>query len=130
MQNQTNIYIYIYLYIYIYIYIYCLFLIRRNKTKTQPCSKISFQTKLRECFSNYLGLAKFFRFDRFEETIDWSKLLKFGRNCSKWQGRIAMNTETEESTIFKAETDSCWPQEKLKHTKTTKYNLTDMTHWT
>ena len=71
------------IHIHIDIHIYCLFLIRRNETKTQPGSKISFQTKLREYFSNYLGLAKFFRFDRFEETIDWSKLLKFGRNCSK-----------------------------------------------
>ena len=108
------------------VYTYCLFLTQKNETKTQPGSKISFQTKLPECFSNALGLAKFFRFD---ETINWSKLLKFGRNCSNGQGKTGMNTETEESTIFKAETESCWPQEKHKHTKTTKYNLTDMTNW-
>ena len=109
------------------VYIYCLFLIQKNETKTQPGSKINFQTIFRECFSDYFGLAKFFR---FEETIDWLKLLIFGRNCSKWQGTIGMDTETEESTILKAETESWWPQEKLKHTKTTKFNLTDMTHWT
>ena len=45
----------------------------------QPGWEISFQTKLRECFSNFLGLAKFLR---LEEMVDWSKLLKFGRTCS------------------------------------------------
>ena len=49
------------------VYIYCLFLIQKNETKTQPGLKINFQTIFRECFSDYFGLAKFFR---FEETID------------------------------------------------------------
>ena len=38
----------------------------------------SFQTKLRECFSDFLGLTKFLR---LEETVDWLKLLKFS-SCS------------------------------------------------
>ena len=44
--------------------------------KLQLGLEISFQTKLRE---NFLDLAKFFR---LEETVDWSKLLKFARACS------------------------------------------------
>ena len=54
------------------------FYLRKNTTKTQPGLEISFQTKFRECFSDFLGLTKFLR---LEETIDWSKLLKFGRTC-------------------------------------------------
>ena len=64
--------------------------------------EISLQTKLCECFYNFLGLAKFLRLG---ETIDWLKLLIFGRTCSNWQGAIGMNTKTGKSTIFKAETE-------------------------
>ena len=79
------------------VYIYCLFLLaQKNTTKTRPGLKISFQKKLPECFSNFLGLTNFLR---LEETIDWSKLLKFGRTCSNWQGKIGKNTKIGESTI-------------------------------
>ena len=44
--------------------------------KLQLGLEISFQTKLRE---NFLDLAKFVR---LEETVDWSKLLKFARAYS------------------------------------------------
>ena len=60
-------------------YILFIFICAKTQPKTQPGLEISFQTKLRECFSNFLGLAKFLR---LEETVDWSKLLKFGRTCS------------------------------------------------
>ena len=82
------IYIYIYIciciciniYVHVYSYVYCLFLFaQKTQPETQPDLQISFQTKLRECFSNFLGLTKFLR---LEETVDWSKLLKFGRTCS------------------------------------------------
>ena len=64
----------------VYMYIYTVyFYLPKTQPKTQPGLEISFQTKLRECFSNFLGLAKFLR---LEETVDWSKLLKFGRTCS------------------------------------------------
>ena len=50
------------------VYIYCLFLFAQKSTnKTQPGLEISFQTKLPECFSNFLGMAKFLR---LEETVD------------------------------------------------------------
>ena len=65
-----------------YVYIldrYRLFLFAQKTTKTQPGLKISIQAKLRECFSNFVGLAKFLR---LEETVDCSKLVKFGRTCS------------------------------------------------
>ena len=84
---------------YICIYINCLFLFAQiNTTKTQPGLEINFQTKLREFFSDFLGLTNFLR---LEETIDWSKMLKFGRTCSNWQGTIRMNTKIEKSKIFK-----------------------------
>ena len=84
-------------------YIYCLFLFsQKNTAITQPGLEISFQTKLCECFSNFLGLANFLR---LKEIVDWSKLLKFGRTCSNRQGAIGMNTKIGESTIFKAETE-------------------------
>ena len=67
----------------------------------QPSLGTSFETKLRECLSNFLGLAKFLR---LEETVDWSKLLKFGRTCSNSQSAIGMNAMMGESTTFKAET--------------------------
>ena len=70
------------------IYTYTVYFIcTENKTKTQPGLEISFQTKLRECFSDFLVLTKFLK---LEETVDWLKLLKFG-----------MNTKIGESTIFK-----------------------------
>ena len=68
----------------------------------QPGLEISFQTKLRECLSDFLGLTNFLR---FEETVDWLKLLKFGRTCSNWPDTMGMNTEIGESTIFKAKTE-------------------------
>ena len=52
---------------------------KKKKKKTQPGLEISFQTKHRECFSDFLDLTKFLR---LEETVDWSKMLKFGRTCS------------------------------------------------
>ena len=65
---------------------------------------IEVQPKIREYFSDFLGLTKFFSLDQME---DWSKLLKFDRTCSNWQGAIKMNTKIEEATIFKAETEFC-----------------------
>ena len=60
-------------YIY-YIYIYCLFLFvqKKKKSKTQPGLEVRFQTKLRECFCDFLVLTKFLR---LEETVDWLKQL-------------------------------------------------------
>ena len=58
----------------IHIYLF----VEKNTTKTQPGLEINFQAKLRECFSDFLGLDKLLK---LEETIDWSKLLKFGRTC-------------------------------------------------
>ena len=73
-------YVYVYIYVYVYSYVYCLFLFaQKTQPETQPGLEISFQTKLRECFSDFLGLTKFLR---LEETVGWSKLLKFGRTCS------------------------------------------------
>ena len=86
-------------------YIYCLFLFaQKNPTKTQSSFEIGSQTKLGKCFSTFFGFAKFLW---LEETIDWSKLLKFGSTCSNWQGTIGMNTKIGESTIFKAKTKQC-----------------------
>ena len=68
----------IYMCIYIYIYILFNFICTKNKTKMLPVLAMSFQTKLRECFSDFLGLTKFLR---LEETVDWLKLLKFS-SCS------------------------------------------------
>ena len=85
------------------VYMYCLFLLAQiNTTKTQPGLEISFQTKVHECFSDFVGLKNVLR---FEEIKDWLKLLKFGRICSNWQGAIGMNTKKGESTIFKAKTE-------------------------
>ena len=85
------------------VYMYCLFLLAQiNTTKTQPGLEISFQTKVHECFSDFVGLKSVLR---FEEIKDWLKLLKFGRICSNWQGAIGMNTKRGESTIFKAKTE-------------------------
>ena len=39
-------------------YILFVFICAQTQPKTQPGLEISFQTKLRECFSNFLGLAK------------------------------------------------------------------------
>ena len=75
---------------------------KKTQPKTQPGLAISFQTKLCDCFSDFLGLTKSLR---LEETLDWSKLLKFGRTCSNTQGAIGMNTKKRESTIFKAEAE-------------------------
>ena len=85
------------------VYIYCLFYFAQiNTTKTQLGLEISFQTKLRECLSDFLGLKNFLR---LEEMVDWSKLLKFGRACSNWPDTIGINTKVGESTIFKAITE-------------------------
>ena len=85
------------------VYMYCLFLLAQiNTTKTQPGLEISFQTKVHECFSDFVGLKNVLR---FKEIKDWLKLLKFGRICSNWQGAIGMNTKRGESTIFKAKTE-------------------------
>ena len=85
------------------VYMYCLFLLAQiNTTKTQPGLEISFQTKVHECFSDFVGLKNVLR---FEEIKDCLKLLKFGRICSNWQGAIGMNTKKGESTIFKAKTE-------------------------
>ena len=44
------------------VYIYCLFYFAQiNTTKTQLGLEINFQTKLCECFSDYLGLTNFLR---------------------------------------------------------------------
>ena len=83
-------------------YILFIFTCAKTQPKTQPGLEISFQTKLRECFSNFLGLAEFLR---LQETVDWSKLLKFGRTCSNLKSTIEINTKIGESTIFKAETE-------------------------
>ena len=62
------------------VYIFCLFYFAQiNTTKTQLGLEISFQTKLCECLSDVMGLTNFLR---PKETVDWSKLLKFGRACS------------------------------------------------
>ena len=71
----------------LFVYIYCLFLFAQIiTTKPQPGLEIIFETELCECFSDFLGLTNFLR---LEETVDWSKLLKFGRTLtdkaqSKW----------------------------------------------
>ena len=90
----SNWYIYIYIYTYIYIYIYA--------NKTQSGLRMSFHTKLRECFSDPLGWTKFVR---LEKTVDWSKRLKPGRTCLNWKGAIEMNTKIGESTTFRAEAE-------------------------
>ena len=83
----------------IYIYTYYLFYFAQiNTTKTQLGLEISFQTKLCECLSDVMGLTNFLR---PKETVDWSKLLKFGRACSNWPDKIGTNTRIGESTIFK-----------------------------
>ena len=84
------------------IYMLVIFVCTKNKSKTKPGLEISFQIKLRECFSDFLGLTKFLR---LEKTVDWSELLKFERTCSNLQGTIGMNTKIGESTIFKSKTD-------------------------
>ena len=64
----------------VYMCIYCLFYFAQiNTTRTQLGLVMSFQTKLRECFSDFLGLTNFLR---LEEMVDRPKLLKFGRACS------------------------------------------------
>ena len=83
---------------YIYIYTYYLFYFAQiNRTKTQLGLEISFQTKLRECLSDFLVLTNF---PRLEEKVDWSKLLKFGRTCSNWPDTIGINTKVGQSTIY------------------------------
>ena len=81
------------------VYIYCWFYFAQiNAIKTQLGLEISFQTKLCECLSDFLGLTNILM---VEETVDWSKLLKFGRTCSNWPDTIGVNTKIGESTIFK-----------------------------
>ena len=85
------------------VYMYCLFSFAQiNTTKTQPGLEINFQTKVHECFSDFVGLKNVLR---LEEMKDWLKLLKFGRICSNCQSAIGMNTKKGESTIFKAKTE-------------------------
>ena len=87
----------------LYVYIcYLFYFAQINTTKTQLGLVISFQTKLRECLSDFLGLTNFLR---LEEMIDRSKLLEFGRACSNWPDPIGINTKVGESTIFKAKTE-------------------------
>ena len=83
------------------LYILFIFICKKTQPKTQPGLEIDFETKLRECFSDFLDLTKFW----LKELIDWSKLVKFGKTCSNWQGTIGMNTKIGELTIFKAETE-------------------------
>ena len=84
----------------LYIYICILLIFIWAKKQNQNTTR--FGNKLCECFSNFLSLAKFFR---LEETVDWSKLLKFGRTCSNLQSAIGMNTKIGEPTLFKSETE-------------------------
>ena len=112
-----------------YVYIYGLFYFAQiNTTKTQLGLVIIFQIKIRECLSDFLSLTNILR---VKEMAYWSKLLKFGRDCSNWPDKIGINTKLGESTIFKATKEWCWPQEKLKHTKTAKYSLVaNLPQWT
>ena len=83
------------------IYVLFIFICDKNIIKTQPGLEMSFQTKIREYFSDFLGLNEFLR---LEETVYWSKPLIFDRTSSNWQCTIRMNTKMEESKIFEAET--------------------------
>ena len=51
----------------------------KTQPKTQPGLEIRFQTKLFDCSSDILGLAKFLR---LEEKLDWSKMFKAGKTYS------------------------------------------------
>ena len=87
----------------LYVYIYCLFYFaQKNTTKTQLGLVMSFQTKLRECLFDFLGLTNFLR---LEEMVDRPNLPKFGRACSNWPDTIGKNTKVRESTIVKAKTE-------------------------
>ena len=79
------------------VYIYCLFLFAQKKHNQNA---ISFWNKVSNNTSVSLisGFGQIFQAGR---TVDWSKLLKFGRTCSNWQSKIRMNTKIVESTIFK-----------------------------
>ena len=80
------IYIYIYIYIFIYICTHCLFYFAKiNTIKTELGLEISFQTKHLEYLSDFLSLTNFLR---LEETVDWPKLLKFDKTCSKWSVQL------------------------------------------
>ena len=79
-------------------YILFIFICAKNTTKNAIRFKNNLSTKLCKYFPDFLGLTSFLR---LEETVDLSKLLKFGRTCSNWQDAIGMNTKKGEAQTSK-----------------------------